>query len=477
MQDQHEYSFLNDAEKSSLLRYEGMLMSGSSCYFDVEEFETIIDYYLLEESDLKKAMEAIEIADLQHPAVTEIALRKVEVLSYEGRIADAIRILERLEKTDDSMMVQLFKARATTLQGKTKSGMRLFDRLLQEAEDEAEALHILTMAADSLMRQHKYQNALGYLHAAYEKLPMLSCILPSIAYCYMQTGDWENAQQFYDKSIDEDTHNPYLWNSLGEVYYAMQRYEDAIEAFDFALLLEPKMSEPYYNKVDALLELERLDEAVAQLREYIALIPEDVEAYCRLGECLEDTGAFEEAKQCYEKAAALDDKCSYAYYGLASVADEHGQHELAYTYLLRCVALNPNNPGFWFSLSQEQADRGEHSEALQSLEHVVELDKYDYEAWLRLAECTFMLYDMPETIAVLERAFTINFDVAPLAYRLAALHFYEGSKDSCLLYLERGLKLDIEEAAEFFDACPETKSDPEIMSVYKRYKPTKKLKK
>jgi tetratricopeptide (TPR) repeat protein len=472
-----EYNSWDDEEKASLLRYEGMLLVGKSTYFDVEEFELIIDYYLLEKGDLKKAMQAIEFADLQHPSVTEIELRKVEILAYEGNMSAATLILDRLEKTDNSMMIQLFKARTTTLQGKIKEGARLFDKLLPDAYDEFEKMHILTMAADSLMRQYEYQKALRYLHKAYEELPMQPHILPSIAYCYMQSGDWDNALLFYNKSIDDDTHNPYLWNSLGEVYFSMQRYVDAIEAFDYAMLLDASMDAPYYNKVDALVELERLDEAVAVLRDYIALQPEDPEAYCRLGECYEQESRFAEAKQCYEQAAGIDSKYAGAYYGLASIADERGDVEKAYAYLQRSVELEPENPEFWFALSQAQATRKEIPEAVSSLERTVQLDKYDYEAWMKLAEYTFMLYDVPETIAVLEQAFTVNFDVAEVAYRLAALYYYYGDMNTCLLYLERGLKIDIELVSEFFDACPEAHGETEIMSLYKRYKPSKKSKK
>jgi len=471
-----EYSAFSEEEQSSLRRYEGMMISGKASYFDVEEFELIIDYYLLEKGDTQKALQAIEIADSQHPFITEIQLRKVEILAYEGKISDAVRIINHLEKTDNSMVVQLFKARTTTMQGKVKAGVRLFDKLLAEADDEWETLHILTMAADSLMRQFEYTKALRYLHMAYELMPELY-VLPSIAYCYMQSGDWDKALQFYNQSIDDDTHNPYLWNSLGEVYFSMMRFEDAIQAFDYALLLEPKMDAPYYNKVDALVELERVDEAMSVLREYIALQPQDPEAYCRLGECYEQKHLFDDARQCYEKAAAIDDKYAYAYYGLASVADERGQAEEAYAYLQRSVSLDPENPEFLYALSQAQAARGETLEAIQSLEYVVQLDKYDFEAWLKLAEYCFMLYDVADAIAVLERAFIVNFDVAQVAYRLAALYFYERNRERCLQYLERGLKLDIELSSEFFEACPEAQDEPEVMRLYKRYKPSKKSKK
>lgn len=472
-----EYNFWNDEEKSSLHRYEGMLRHGASCYFDVEEFELIIDYYLLEKGDLTKAMQAIEFADLQHPAVTEIELRRVEILAYEGKISDAILILNRLEKTDNSMMIQLFKARTTTLQGKIKEGIRLFDKLLPDACDDAEKLHILTMAADSLMRQHEYKKALRYLQLAYEELPMQSHILPSIAYCYMQNSDWDNALQFYNKSIDEDTHNPYLWNSLGEVYFSMQRYQDAIEAFDYALLLDEKVDAPYYNKVDALMELDCVDEAIEVLRAYIQQQPQEPEAYCRLGECLEHKSAFDEAKRCYEEAIGVDKLYAGAFYGLASVADERGDVNKAYDYLQRSVELEPENPEFWFALSQAQATRNEMLEAIRSLERVVDLDRYDYEAWMKMAEYNFVLYDIPEAIVVLERAFIVNFDVAQVAYRLAALYYYERNMENCLLYLERGLKLDIETSVEFFDACPESQDEQEVMDLYKRYRPNKKLKK
>ncbi|MDR2937651.1 MAG: tetratricopeptide repeat protein [Prevotellaceae bacterium] len=473
-----EYNSWNDEEKSSLRRFEGMLLGGKSTYFDVEEFELIIDYYLLERGDMTMALRAIEIADLQHPAVTEIQLRKVEVLTCVGRNSDAIGILNRLEKIEDSMLVQLFKARSFTMQGKVKEGTRIFDRLLADADDDAELMHIFTMAADSLIRQYEYQKALRYLLAAHSRFaPPPLHVLGSMAYCYLQIGDWENALLFYNKSIDEDPHDAYLWNALSEVYLNMDKDLEAIEAADYALLLAPKMDVAYYNKVDALLSLERTDEAVSVLREYIEQQPNDVEAHCRLGECYEQKNLFAEAKQCYEQVIKIDDKYAGAYYGLASVADEAGDVEAAYTYLQHSVELEPENPEFWFALSQAQATRDDVQEALASLDRVVALDKYDVEAWMKMAEYSFMLYDVPETIAVLEQAFTANFDVAEVAYRLAALYYYSCDMNSCLLYLERGLKINIELVSEFFDACTEAHDETEVMNLYKKYKPSKKSKK
>jgi hypothetical protein len=58
----------------SIIRFEEMLNTNSTIYFDVYEFENIIDYYL-DQHNIHNAKAAIECGLKQHPKATSIKLR------------------------------------------------------------------------------------------------------------------------------------------------------------------------------------------------------------------------------------------------------------------------------------------------------------------------------------------------------------------------------------------------------------------
>ena len=74
-------SYNEDADyTSSLNKFEQMLKENGSYFFDVEEFESVIDHYL-ERSDTSKAKQAIDISLLQHPTSSALKLKKVYYLA------------------------------------------------------------------------------------------------------------------------------------------------------------------------------------------------------------------------------------------------------------------------------------------------------------------------------------------------------------------------------------------------------------
>ena len=61
-------------------RYEQMLANNESYYFDVDQFEEIIDYYC-EDSKFYKALAVIEYAYTLFPENTTIMLREAQILA------------------------------------------------------------------------------------------------------------------------------------------------------------------------------------------------------------------------------------------------------------------------------------------------------------------------------------------------------------------------------------------------------------
>ena len=76
----------------SLSKFESMLKTNKVLFFDSEEFESIIIYYL-ESGNSSMANKAIKMAIEQYPKNTSILLLKVEALIFENNIEEAEKML------------------------------------------------------------------------------------------------------------------------------------------------------------------------------------------------------------------------------------------------------------------------------------------------------------------------------------------------------------------------------------------------
>ena len=95
--EEEKFGFSHEEEiKQVVQRFETMKRNNENYFFDVIEFETIIDYYL-ESNNSLRAFEAAALATSQHPNSVSIQLRKARVLLDRGRAVEAMRILKKLE--------------------------------------------------------------------------------------------------------------------------------------------------------------------------------------------------------------------------------------------------------------------------------------------------------------------------------------------------------------------------------------------
>ena len=80
-------------------RFDRMLKKDESYFFDVDEFEMIIDYYL-ENNILNKSNLAIKAAIEQHPGTTTFILRKAQYYVSSNRINKALDLLIKIERLE-----------------------------------------------------------------------------------------------------------------------------------------------------------------------------------------------------------------------------------------------------------------------------------------------------------------------------------------------------------------------------------------
>ena len=96
------------------------------------------------------------------------------------------------------------------------------------------------------------------------------------------------AIQTYTQAVALDPTNPNLRIALGGVYYALGRYDDAVDAFKLAVLVKPDLANAHYNLAVAYREKKNFDAAITEMNSVLALVDKDSSDYALAKKTLED---------------------------------------------------------------------------------------------------------------------------------------------------------------------------------------------
>ena len=199
--EEERYGFVDDNEvEEVILRFEKMRQNNESCYFDVIEFEAIIDYYL-EGNNPMNAYEATSFAFELHPNSVPIQIRKARVLLEKGRAADALAIANRLESIEPgNSEIMVCQGTALAMQGNISAAKKAFNKALSADPDDQES--VLYSITSVLQNLNYHDQMIPYLHMLAELEPDFPAHIYDLAYAYDKRGDHRNSIKYYTKYLD-----------------------------------------------------------------------------------------------------------------------------------------------------------------------------------------------------------------------------------------------------------------------------------
>ncbi len=462
-----EFSFEGGDLQKLLNRFEDMLRKNTRYFFDVIEFEGLIDYYL----DMNKFQKAIKVCDIalsQHPGSSSIRLKKAQIYIEKGDPLQGIRLIEQLEELEqDNYELYLLKGTAYCHMNKTREAIQTFDYALQLSIDNQEELLYEIAAAFEYANQFKV--ALDYLLKAYEWDDQNLPVIYDIANCYERLHNHEKSIAFYLRYIDLEPFSEHVWYNIGALYYKTGRFEQAIEAYDFAIAINDRYASAFFNKANTLANWGKYEEAIEAYKDFLDLDPENEEAWCYLGECYEKTAQYDRAMEHYKKAIELDHEYADGWFGMGICHMFMEHYKQAETYIRKAIRLEDDNPEYWFALGNLMQSMDRYDDAAGSYRKAIELDPYDYETWLNYSELEYNKKGAVKAILLLKEGYSYNTDIAEISFRLAAFYLVSGQEKLALKFIEKGLKLDpheYQEVLRFYSGAGVNKKINELVKKY-----------
>jgi len=449
--DRFSYSYEEEL-KNAVQKFERMRKNNENCFFDVIEFETIIDYYI-ECNNSIKAFEAATLASQQHPNSVSIQLRKARVLLDKGRAVEALKILKKLENIEPgNHEIYVAKGTAMGILGDIQGAKKMFDYSLTLDSDETG--NILFSITSVLQNLNYYEYLIPYLKKLLKLEPDFNAHLYDLAYAYEKIEDFENSIACYLKYLENEPFSDSAWYNLGIIYNKQEQYKEALEAYDYALAINSQNTFAIFNKGNILCNLERYSEAIPVYHEYIENEPDSFEAMTYLAECYEKTKDLVLARKYYHEAIDLAPDYADPWFGLGIIALESGTPDDSLIFLRKAVRLDDENPEIWYMLGKAHYAKNEKKAALRCFRESLKLDAYYSEVWTDLGR--IILYDgfIDKALPYLEKAYKVIGDVPGINYLLASFYLHGGMMEKTYRHLSLALDADKDLFREFHDIFP-----------------------
>lgn len=231
------------------------------------------------------------------------------------------------------------------------------EKINEKANEKIEELEVLTKRHDKIVCEH--ENILENLKS---KSP-------------------ENLTDIDKKMLDEKVKELLLkenksdeeWSLIGLEYLQKSLFEDAVNAYQQAIKLNPENSTYYANLGYSLNELKRFTEAIDYLKKAIELNPNSDMAHNNLGFSISHTSQ-EDSLEHYFNALKVNPNNAKAYSNIGYTYNCMGNYDKATTYNLKAIDLDPKDYITYNNLAVSYENNEKYEEAVKFYKKSIEIN-------------------------------------------------------------------------------------------------------
>jgi tetratricopeptide (TPR) repeat protein len=289
--------------------------------------------------------------------------------------------------------------------GRLESAARIYQSILAQDPNHADALHLLgavalrwgqpqraveligraiavnPRVADYHSNRAEAYRALGQVdqafasgQAALRLQPNFAGAANNLGLAFLAQGKHQDAVAQFRRALELAPDAALFHNNLGNALRLQRDSAEALDHFRQALSLAPNLAEARTNLSQFLLELHQPTEALGHCREAVRLRATWPEAHNNLGNVLREQGRLQEAKLCYTQALELNPNLGLTYSNMGQAVQEEGQLDEAIAWYQKGLRLEPGSPRIHCNLASALAEQEKYEEASARYELALRLD-------------------------------------------------------------------------------------------------------
>lgn len=372
--DNDRFKDFDDEERELVMNFENTVLKGSMQFFDVDEMEVIIDYYF-EVNDLGPLAKAVEYAEQLYPDSTTIRLRRAHLYIAYEQFEPALRIIQQLRRQEpENTDIAYSLGVVYSAMGKSRKSIEYF---MQAAQDGWLLGRVYSNIAEEYYRLEDFDEAIRYYQLALDTDSYDSATIYNFLDTCIQCQRIDDAITYFKSFVGEHPYCAQAWHCLGNAYHYLGLFEQAVDAFEYAIAIDKTIVEVYSDLAFSFEALGHVGEAVSTLlracdvtdnrshiyllaanvyiraENYIAAIPylrkalvenpEDNDALAVLAFALAATDDTSQALHYIKKALRIAPDSPDVLCSAASLYDLIGNTDMANDYFTRMIATEECN--------------------------------------------------------------------------------------------------------------------------------------
>lgn len=415
-----------------------MIENHDEFYFDTEELEDIIIYYL-ELGDISYAELAVNFGLKLHPNSIEIKTKQLEVLLELEDYSRAKTLIEELKPSCmESTDFLVCCAKYYSNLGNPKKSIEFCEKALTLGEEE-NFLH--NFIADEYVNLGDPFNALKHYKMALKADPNDEYALENSMLCYNDLKKGDEAIAFLNEYLDDFPFSETAWYEYGQFYFNRKNYEEAIKGFDYILAINSSSVGVYANKAACYEALGNFAKAIEVYHEMLELEYTKAFTFYKIGLCYKEMKQPVQALSAFQKSLIEDPQFYLAMMEQSYIYEEMGGMKEALHFAKEATLLNENNLDYQKRLAFLFIDAGRFEESLVCLKKLVDSEPNRFYNWYAYTEVLMLIGEYEDAVTALTVA-TAKHQRAELYYQLSNCWFNLKDEQKGIEALNTALTLD-----------------------------------
>lgn len=453
-----------------LLKHYNNLRNGkNSVFLEEESFEKIIDYFD-DQEDISKALEAAEISINYFPYSSLLLLRKADLLLASRRYYDALEVLQKAELLDSNdINLYILKTDVYLALDMHDKAVTLLEDAIDRFKGE-EKVELLFELADVYDDYEEFDKVFDCLVLILQTEPSNEEALYKICFWTDFSGRNEESIRLHLDIIDEHPYNPLAWFNLAAAYQGLKLYEKAIDAYQYAIIIDEKFDYAYRNMGDAYMRLRKYKEAIEVLEKVLELSKPEEVIYEAIGHCYDKLKNYAQARFHYRKASHLNPDDSKLIYKIACTYYNETQYTSAIKQLESALKIHRQQPEYNLLMGECKMQLGYLKEAVQFFSTVVRVRPKSITGWEALIRCLYKAEHFAEARQQVLAALKHTNQKPVFLYYLGIVLLALGKKKDALLNLEKAIQASPKFLKKFVQLFPSVLQDSQVIKVIVRNK-------
>jgi tetratricopeptide (TPR) repeat protein len=455
-EDSESYENYNQKLNADIGRFEKMILAHEHYYFDADALMGMIEYHQ-SNNQLNKAEEVLRFALKLHPNDFELRLKHAEFISLDGNHAEALNLLEELEKKHPGE-IELY-----ILKG----------NIYLDIEQYQQAIDYFEVAVDYADIPEDIYVNLAY---AYRQLNNLTkaedCILKAWDYTmdgvmvaeefvdfFFITNQAERGIKKAEELIDNDPYDVLAWYALGNLHLRTLNFEKAIEALEYCLVIDENFLNAILQLAAAYYGQEQFEKAIELYKNTLRFsMLESYTQFC-IGDCYAKLGQWNEARLYFRKSAKSNPDFSDAFYGIALTYSGQLRWQEAAHYIRKAIDLNKNVSNYFALAGQCEFQITRYEAAYGNFREAIRLDSKNLSGWYCFLDFLIERGEYEEALTECVFAIADNRNDAALHFRLVCYLFLNNRMKDAYNIFEKALQMDRHGYPLVFSICPQLQND------------------